>query len=57
VAGQVQLRPVPAWCQRKGNVMGKEARSALLLLASAALIAVMVEWVVGELTSEPTPAS
>jgi hypothetical protein len=37
--------------------MGKEARSALLLLASAALIAVMVEWVVGELTSEPTPAS
>jgi hypothetical protein len=39
----------------KGNVMGKEARSALLLLASAALLAVMVEWVIGELTSEPTP--
>jgi hypothetical protein len=32
--------------------MGKEARSALLLAASACLLAVMVEWVIGELSSE-----
>ena len=36
----------------KGNAMGKEARSALLLAASACLLAVMVEWVIGELSSE-----
>ncbi len=32
--------------------MGKEARSALLLAASACLLAVMVEWIVGELSSD-----
>jgi hypothetical protein len=54
VAGPVRfrLRPVTAWCQRKGNVMGKEARTALLLGASACLLAVMVEWVIGELNSD-----
>jgi hypothetical protein len=36
----------------KGNAMGKEARSALLLAASACLLAVMVEWIVGELSSD-----
>jgi hypothetical protein len=30
--------------------MGKEARTALVLAASACLAAVMVEWAVGELT-------
>jgi len=29
--------------------MGKEARIALLLAGSACLLAVMVEWIVGEL--------
>jgi hypothetical protein len=32
--------------------MGKEARSALLLAATACLLAVMVEWIVGELSSD-----
>ena len=32
--------------------MGKEARIGLLLGASACLLAVMVDWVVEELTSE-----
>jgi hypothetical protein len=32
--------------------MGKEARSALLLAASACLLAVMVEWVIDELKGE-----
>ncbi len=32
--------------------MGKEARVALLLAASACLLAVMVEWVVSELAEE-----
>jgi hypothetical protein len=36
----------------KGSVMGKEARSALLLAASACLLAVMVEWVISELQSD-----
>jgi hypothetical protein len=33
----------------RGNVMGKEARIALLLSGSACLLAVMVDWVVEEL--------
>jgi|HubBroStandDraft_6_1064221.scaffolds.fasta_scaffold448934_2 hypothetical protein len=33
--------------------MGKEARIALLLAASACLLAVMVEWVIEELNTEP----
>jgi hypothetical protein len=33
----------------KGDTMGKEARIGLLLGASACLLAVMVDWVVGEL--------
>jgi hypothetical protein len=33
----------------KGEVMGKEARVALLLAGAACLTAVMVEWVVSEL--------
>jgi hypothetical protein len=32
-----------------GNTMGKEARIALLLAASACLLAVMVDWAVEEL--------
>ena len=32
--------------------MGKEARTALLLAASACLLAVMVEWIIGELQSD-----
>jgi hypothetical protein len=36
----------------KGDVMGKEARIALLLAASACLLAVMVDWVVEELAYE-----
>jgi hypothetical protein len=32
--------------------MGKEARTALLLAASACLLAVMVEWIIGELSSD-----
>ncbi|MGD0698389.1 MAG: hypothetical protein ABSA02_00740 [Trebonia sp.] len=36
----------------KGNDMGKEARTALLLAASACLLTVMVEWIVGELSSD-----
>jgi hypothetical protein len=36
----------------KGETMGKEARVALLLAGSACLLAVMVEWVIGELNSE-----
>jgi hypothetical protein len=32
--------------------MGKEARIALLLAASACLLAVMVEWVIEELNTE-----
>jgi hypothetical protein len=33
----------------KGDVMGKEARIALLLAASACLLAVMVDWAIEEL--------
>jgi hypothetical protein len=33
----------------KGDTMGKEARIGLLLGASACLLAVMVDWAVGEL--------
>jgi hypothetical protein len=32
--------------------MGKEARTALLLAATACLLAVMVEWIIGELNSD-----
>jgi hypothetical protein len=32
--------------------MGKEARTALLLTASACLLSVLVEWVIGELNGE-----
>ncbi len=32
--------------------MGKEARTALLLAASGCLLAVMVEWIIGELQSD-----
>jgi hypothetical protein len=32
--------------------MGKEARTALLLAASGCLLAVMVEWIIGELSSD-----
>lgn len=46
--GSVRHGMVPA----KGNVMGKEARTALLLAASACLLTVMVEWIVGELNSD-----
>jgi hypothetical protein len=33
----------------KGDLMGKHARAGLLLGASAALVAVMVDWVIQEL--------
>jgi hypothetical protein len=33
----------------RGDVMGKEARTALILSATACLLAVMVDWVVEEL--------
>ena len=52
VAVRVPLRPATAWCHRKENVMGKEARTALLLAASGCLLAVMVEWIIGELSSD-----
>jgi len=32
--------------------MGKEARTALLLAASGCLLAVMVEWIIGELSED-----
>lgn len=38
----------------KGEMMGKEARVALLLAGSACLLAVMVEWVISELESGPS---
>lgn len=38
--------------REKGDVMGKEARIALLLGATACLLAVMVDWVVVELAEE-----
>jgi hypothetical protein len=41
----------------KEDVMGKEARIALLLAASACLLAVMVDWVVEELVFEREKAS
>ena len=37
---------------RKGDTMLKEARIALLLAASACLLAVMVDWVIEELNAE-----
>jgi hypothetical protein len=40
---------VPQESFQEGIVMGKEARLALLLAASACLLAVMVDWVVEEL--------
>ncbi len=38
-----------ATCRVEGDVMGKHARIALLLAASACLLAVMVDWIVEEL--------
>jgi hypothetical protein len=37
----------------EGDVMGKEARVALILAAAACLMAVTVEWAIGELNGEP----
>jgi hypothetical protein len=37
--------------------MGKEARVALLLAASACLVAVMIEWVAGELNENEKAVS
>jgi hypothetical protein len=37
----------------EGDVMGKEARVALILAAAACLMAVAVEWAIGELNGEP----
>jgi hypothetical protein len=34
------------------EAMGKEARVALLLFASACLVAVMIEWAISELQTE-----
>jgi hypothetical protein len=39
----------PVHAATKGDAMGKEARIGLLLGASACLLSVMVDWVVGEL--------
>lgn len=36
----------------KGEVMGREARVALLLTAAACLTAVMVEWAIAELQTD-----
>jgi hypothetical protein len=41
----------------EGNVMGREARIALLLTASASLLAVMIEWVIGELNRDERASS
>ena len=60
VAGQAgrAASPAPARQQSamfaKGEMMGKEARVALLLAGSACLLAVMVEWVISELESGPS---
>ena len=43
-----QPRPSVAQSDR-GEIMGKEARIALLLSGTACLLAVMVDWVVAEL--------
>ncbi len=37
--------------------MGKEARIALLLTATASLLAVMIEWVIGELNHDERASS
>jgi hypothetical protein len=42
-------RPGPAGSAAKGEIMGKEARIALILAGSAFLIAAMLDWVVQEL--------
>ena len=52
VAVRVRLRPVTHGAIGRENVMGKEARTALLLAASGCLLAVMVEWIIGELSSD-----
>lgn len=39
----------PAGPPAKGEVMGKEARIALLLAGTSCLLAVMIDWVVEEL--------
>jgi hypothetical protein len=39
----------PAGPPAKGDIMGKEARIALLLAGTSCLMAVMIDWVVEEL--------
>ena len=46
---------LPVTVQEKGSLMGKEARMALVLAASACLLAVMVDWAVMEM-QEHEPA-
>ena len=46
---RVPERPPSNGVFAKGEVMGKEARVALLLAGSSCLLAVMVEWVISEL--------
>jgi hypothetical protein len=41
--------PAPAGPSAKGEIMGKEARIALLLAGTSCLLAVMIDWVVSEL--------
>jgi hypothetical protein len=41
--------PAPAGPPAKGEIMGKEARVALLLAGTSCLLAVMIDWVVEEL--------
>jgi hypothetical protein len=41
--------PAKARPPAKGEMMGKEARVALILAGSACLVAVMLDWVISEL--------
>lgn len=41
----------------KGERMGTEARIALILGAAACLLAVMVDWVIEELTTQSSPSA
>jgi hypothetical protein len=41
--------PASAGPPAKGEIMGKEARTALLLAGTSCLLAVMIDWVVEEL--------
>ena len=51
MAGGSDPQPPPCVAQSdRGDVMGKEARIALLLSGTACLLAVMVDWVVAELS-------